>query len=267
MFNVTHFPHGTFSWADLTSTDPAAARAFYAALMGWETHDVPMGPGQTYTFFLVDGRRAAAVGPMQPGMREQGMPSLWNNYVTVNDVDALVEQVTAAGGTVVAGPFDVFDDGRMMTIQDPSGAHVSLWQPKNSIGAGVVNKVGAMCWNELTTPDPQAAQDFYGKLLGWTFDDGDDTGYVVVRNQGRMNGGMLRQTPDMGPMPPAWSVYFNVADIHQTVAKAKALGGAAHTDVLFAASAGHFAVLGDPTGATFSVMQANTVDAWVEAEG
>ncbi len=264
MYTVTQFPHGTFSWADLISTDQAAAREFYANLMGWQTDDAPMSHDQTYTFFTVAGHRVAAVGPMPQEMRDQGMPSVWANYVAVDDVDAMVDKVTEAGGTVVTAPFDILEDGRMMTLQDPTGATVSLWQAKNSIGAGMVNGPGAMVWNELNTRDPQVAQDFYGKVFGWTFEKDPNMDYTVIRNNGRYNGGMLAITEAMGDMPPAWVAYFNVADIDATVAKAKQLGGQVVTEIMSNPDAGRFAVIVDPTGGFFTAMQANTADSWLE---
>lgn len=263
MYTVTRFPHGTFSWADLISTDQAQARAFYVGLMGWETEDVPMGNDQMYTFFKQDGHRVGAVGPMQPEMRAQGIPSHWANYITVDDVDALPDQVTAAGGTVISPPFDVFEDGRMMVIADPTGATVSLWQAKNSIGAGMVNGPGAMCWNELATRDPEAAQAFFGKLLGWTFDKDPNMDYYYIRNNGRMNAGMLKMTDEWGEMPPSWMTYYTVKDIDAVVAKVPELGGKVGTEIVDS-QAGRFAVVMDPTGAAFTPIQATTADPWLE---
>lgn len=264
MFTVTKFPHGTFSWADLVSTDQATARDFYANLMDWGTSDVPMGDDHMYTFFTVDGHRVAAVGPMPQPMRDQGVPTFWANYVTVDDVDALVDKVAEAGGTVIVPPFNIFEDGRMMTVQDPSGAQVSLWQAKNSIGAGLVNTLGAMSWNELSTRNAQAAQDFYGQLLGWTFEKDPDMDYTVIRNNGRMNGGIFTMSEEMAGMPPSWTVYFSVKDIEATVEKAKQLGGSVVTEIISNPNAGRFAVIVDPTGGAFTAIQGNLLEPWLE---
>ncbi len=264
MYTVTQFPQGTFSWADLISTDQAAAREFYAKLMDWQTDDAPMSHDQTYTFFTVDGHRVAAVGPMPQEMRDQGMPSVWANYIAVDDVDAMVDKVTEAGGTVVTAPFDILEDGRMMTLQDPTGATVSLWQAKNSIGAGMVNGPGAMVWNELNTRDPQVAQDFYGKVFGWTFEKDPDMDYYYISNNGRYNGGIFLMTEDMAGMPPAWTVTFHVRDIDSTVDKAKQLGGTIVAEIMSAPDVGRFAVIADPTGGVFTVLAADKADPWLE---
>ena len=43
LLEVTHHPHGAFSWADLATTDPTAAKRFYTALFGWTFEDAPAG--------------------------------------------------------------------------------------------------------------------------------------------------------------------------------------------------------------------------------
>jgi hypothetical protein len=260
MFKVTKYPHGTFSWAECASTDADSGKQFYKDLMGWDYEDIPMGGGQVYTMFRQAGEAVAAISPMQPG--QEGMPSHWNNYVTVDDVDALADKIAQLGGTVVAPPFDVFEEGRMLVLQDPTGAFVSLWQPKNHIGSGLVNTPGAMTWNELLTRDSQSARDFYSQLLGWTFQKMEFADYHVILNQGRMNGGIMSMTEEMGAMPPVWSVYFSVADIEDSAAKIEKLGGTIHVPITEAPGTGHFVMFADPQGAVSYLIQTNEPQPW-----
>ena len=46
---TSHAP-GTFSWADLSTTDTDGAKAFYTGLFGWDTEDNPMPEGGVYCF-------------------------------------------------------------------------------------------------------------------------------------------------------------------------------------------------------------------------
>lgn len=264
MYKVTKYPHGAFSWADNNSTDPEAAKPFYQALLGWDKDEVPMGPdmpGATYTMFKQDGAYTAGLAQMMPQIQEMGVPSHWNNYVTVDDVDALAEVVTAHGGAILYGPGDVFDSGRMVQIQDPTGAALGLWQPINHIGAGIVNTVGAMCWNELLTKDTAAAKAFYSALLGWEFFD-DDSGYIHVINNGRRNGAMMQLDESFAAIPSVWQPYFTVADIDASVTQATASGGTIIIPKTEAPGAGHFAYLADPAGAHFYMIQLNQMDTW-----
>ena len=262
MYKVTKFPHGTFSWADVGTYDTEKGKAFYMALFGWDKEEVPMGDGMTYTMFSLDGETVAALSPMMPGAAEQGIPPAWTNYITVDDLDAMVDRIKANGGSIAHGPMDVFDSGRMLILQDPTGAFVALWQPKGHIGASVVNKPGAMLWNELATRDLENAKDFYNKVFGWEYETNDD-GYVSIKNNGRYNGGMMAMDDSYGEMPPVWTVYFNVEDLDASVNKVEELGG----QVMVRAEApgvGPFAIINDSTGAALAIIEAKNAQTWEE---
>ena len=263
MYKVTKYPHGTFSWADNTSTNAEAAKSFYMNLFGWGNIDEPIGGDMFYTMFQNQGEHAAGFAAMMPDMQAQGIPSHWTNYVAVDDVDALVEVITDNGGTIIFGPMDVFDSGRMLQFIDPTGAQLGLWQAKNHIGAGIVNTVGAMCWNELLTKDAEAAQAFYGALFGWEFFT-DENGYIMIQNRGRNNGAMMQMDESFGEMPSMWQPYFTVADIDASIAKAGELGATIIIPKTEAPGAGHFAYMSDPAGAHFYIIQLNQAEPWEE---
>ncbi len=117
---------GTFCWADLGTTDAAAAKRFYTGLFGWNADDRPMGEGNYYTMFDVGGNSVAALYQQDPQQQAQGMPPNWLSYVSVDSVDQMAERTRSLGGTVMTEPFDVFEVGRMSLIQDPTGAVVAL---------------------------------------------------------------------------------------------------------------------------------------------
>lgn len=256
MYTVTKYPHGTFCWTDCGSTDPEKAKKFYMELMGWEAEDIPIGDGMVYTMFKINGENVAALSGLSP---EQGNHSAWTNYIAVDDIDAMVDKVKAHGGTIVMEPMDVFDNGRMMMVQDPTGAHVAFWQGKSHIGASLVNDKGAMAWNELHTKDVEKAKAFYGGVFGWTFDT-DDMGYTTFKNKGRFAGGIVDVSGE--DMPAMWMPYFNVVDIEKTVQKAQGLGGMVHVPISDAGEVGRFAIVSDPTRAPLTYMQMNDVEAW-----
>ena len=242
---------------------PRAAKQFYKAVLGWDAVDLPAGEHGVYTMFKLDGADVAGMGEMRPDMQAQGIPSHWMSYITVDDVDAMPEQVKKLGGEVVVPPMDVMDSGRMMILKDPAGAQVTLWQPGNNIGAGVVNRAGAMIWNELQTTDAQTVIPFYEKLLGWNFKKDDDTEYYYFINNGRMNGGLMPMDAETyGDMPSHWMVYFNVDDIQTALNTVKASGGNALMDINDAPGVGKFFVATDPAGATLTLMEAPNPEPW-----
>ena len=61
----THNP-GTFTWPELVTTDQKAGVTFYRALFGWDVHENPMGPTETYSLFRMRGVDVALGGPCPP---------------------------------------------------------------------------------------------------------------------------------------------------------------------------------------------------------
>ncbi len=249
----TRYEPGTFCWTDLTTTDQAAAKAFYSGLFGWEADDRPVGEeGAVYSMMKVDGRDVAAISPQPPQQRDAGAPPVWNSYISVESADDAVARATALGGTAHAPAFDVMDVGRMAVIQDPQGAYVMVWQPRSHIGAQLVNAPGALVWNELASPDLDASSVFYGGLFGWTLEpfENSPTPYLGIKNGGASNGGM--RPLDSPGMPPHWLVYFGIEDIDAGLAKATELGGEAITGPVDIQMA-KIAVVRDPQGAVFAL--------------
>lgn len=264
MQEVKQYPSGTFSWVDLATTDPTAAKAFYTKLFDWEAHDDRSGaePDNAYTMLLLQGKDVAGMYGMPAEMRAQNVPPHWMSYISVDDANAAVERAQSLGATIIMAPNDEIDFGRLAMIQDPTGAIFGLWQPGKHIGAQLVNTPGALCWNELATRDTAAANTFYNGLFGWeTRTDPMPNGvYTSFTNKGRMNAGMLQMNEEWGDMPTAWGVYFAVADCDATVQRAQELGGKLMVEPMDIPDTGRMAVLQDPQGAVFSVIQMTVHD-------
>jgi uncharacterized protein len=254
MAKRSSYPHGTFSWIDLATTDAQAAKAFYARLFGWEYVDMPAGEGMIYSMAQIGGDPVAALA--QQDLDEA--PPHWNSYVTVDDVDGLAPRVAELGGTLVAEPFDVLDAGRMAVLSDPTGAFLCLWQAKDNIGAQLVNTHGALTWNDLSTNDADAARSFYSELLGWTYQQmSEEPPYWVIRNGDRSNGGMRVLTEEEAHFPPHWLPYFAVDSTDAAASAAIEAGGSVMV-APFDVPSGRVAVLGDPQGAAFAVSEAES---------
>src|SRR5688500_17563499 len=147
----TSHPHGTFSWVDLATTDTEGAKVFYGELFGWEGDDMPAGEGMTYTMFRLGERYVSAVSDQREEEGAAGVPPHWSPYATVAAVAAVAARAPELGGTLLAPPFDVLDAGRMAVLAAPAGAVLSLWEPRNHIGAGLVNDPGSLTMNSLAT--------------------------------------------------------------------------------------------------------------------
>lgn len=256
MSERTSYEPGTPCWIDLGTPDQDAAAEFYGALFGWsveEGEDAEATGG-----YRVATLRDKAVGGVMKLM-EEGQPPAWSTYICVSDADATAAKAKEAGGSVMFEPMDVLDYGRMAFIVDPTGAVLGLWQPGKNIGAGLVSETGAMNWNELNTRDVPAAKAFYADVFGWTYEDSEfeGTGTYTAINLGEQTVGGILDITDRAPaeVPAHWLVYFAVEDADATVETAKRNGAEIPAGPFDIAEVGRIAVVKDPWGAWFAVIQ------------
>ena len=250
----TGYEPGTFSWADLGTTDMNGAKAFYTRLFGWDFEDMPAGDSMIYSMASKNGKTVAACYEQSAEMRSQGVPPVWVSYVTVADVAESVRRAGELGGTIIQEPLDVFDSGRMALVADPQGAALAFWEPEKHIGAKLVNEPGAICWNDLRTNDPRAAAEFYGQLFGWRIEEVEGSGgvYSTIYLGERTNGGIMALTEQMDGVLPHWGVYFAVEDCEKAVARVEQLGGRVIVPTM-SVEAGRFVIVADPQGASVSL--------------
>lgn len=253
----THYEPGTFCWVGMATSDPAAAEQFYTSLFGWEAQEFSAGAAGTYTMLCRTAHDVAILYRQQPEARAAGAPPHWTSYISVEDADATAARAGELGGAAVfREPFDVLDAGRVAAISDPTGAIVSLWQPRSRVGATLVNDVGALCWNELATTDVERAKAFFGELLDWQYET-DESGYASIKHGGRLNGGIRGQTEQERGVPPNWLPYFTVENADDAARRAERLGGRTVAPAT-AIHRGRIAVIVDPQGAAFTVFEGET---------
>jgi predicted enzyme related to lactoylglutathione lyase len=267
------YPPGVPCWVDTSQPDPEAAVAFYSDLFGWEVENVmPPEAGGGYHMARLHGGYVAAI----TGQAEGAPPAAtWNTYVWVDSADEAAVKVLAAGGRVLAEPFDVGEAGRMAVFSDPEGAVFSVWQAGAHRGAQVVNEPGSVNFNGLHTRDPESAALFYGAVFGWKPVDlggsmqawrlpgyGDflaqlDPGIYERMEEGGAPEGFADVVATLNPIaeedsqtPAHWSVTFAVEDADATAARAFELGGTVVVPP-FDAPWVRMTVITDPQGATF----------------
>lgn len=118
--------NGHAAWNELSTGDTASALTFYGKLFGWENREtMEMGPMGGYHFLDAGETRLGAL----MGSQQADQPPGWLFYFAVDDVDAVVERVTAGGGAVAQGPMDVPGGGRIIVATDPHGATFGLVSP------------------------------------------------------------------------------------------------------------------------------------------
>lgn len=247
---------GEPGWIDLASSDVDAAHSFYSELFGWTVDVVPDPDAGGYGMFKLDGKEVAGVGPRQ----SEQQPPAWTIYVLVADAADVASKVKSAGGTVIAEPFDVMGAGTMSIVADPSGALMGLWQPGTHHGFEVKGVPGSFTWAELNARDLPSDKLFYWSTFGWDPTESRVPGMTYTEfklGDDSIAGGM-----PMGPDAPAgapstWMAYFAVTDTDATVAKLTELGGGVHHPPDDIPGVGRFAIVHDPQGAVFGLLQGN----------
>lgn len=247
-----HIP-GTVAWFDLMTPNLERARAFYGGLFGWKFE---VGPAEThfYTMCRIGDRNAAGMG-QQP--ENAPYPSAWNCYFGSESADADAARVKENGGQVVMGPMDVMGEGRLAFCMDPTGAAFGLWQSMRHTGAGVINQHGAMTWSEVCTRDAVKARDFYSSVFHLEGRKMDAPGmeYYTLHKGDKTIGGVLQMDEKFpAEIPPHWMAYFAVDKIDDAVKKVNELGGKVMHGP-FDSPYGIIAVVADPFGAVFSIIQ------------
>jgi predicted enzyme related to lactoylglutathione lyase len=248
------YPAGVPCWVEMLAPDSRATGAFYGDLMGWTLDGPgPMPDGGEYFVAQVDGRDVAGIGTLPVDA-----PTQWTTYVSVDDPADTVSRVRAAGGTVIAGPVAVPPAGELALIADPQGAVLGLWKAGSRRGAQLINQAGAWAMSALHTPDPAGAEEFYGRVFGWTRETMD--GFGLCRLPGYVGGEPQQPVPrDVVAVmlaadgTPHWSVDFWVSDTDATAARATELGGRVHGP--FDVPGFRQAVVADPEGAAFTISQ------------
>lgn len=250
---------GAPCWFELATTDQKGANSFYSQLFGWSVFDAPISDGMVYTMYQLRGRDVAAGYTMMPDMISAGVPTHWAVYFATLNADQTAQKVTELGGSLIQPPFDVMEHGRMAVCKDPEGSAFCLWQPKAHAGATAVGELNTVCWSELATRDINKARQFYVGLFGWETKTSNaaSTEYTEFIAGGMPRGGLLQMNEMWQGIPSHWGIYFRVDDTDATVARVKELGGSVKHGPFDAPGVGRIAVVADPQGTIFSVIQLN----------
>jgi uncharacterized protein len=253
MSERSSYEPGTPSWVDLSTTDLHDALTFYGALMGWEFQDMGEESGHYHQAY-VRGKRVAGIGPTPPGAPPI---AAWTTYLSGTDVDAHAAAITGAGGQVIAGPIEIFEEGRMLVGVDPTGAPFGIWEPRRHYGAELVNEDATMAWNELLTRDIDAATAFYGALFPLQFDDLPETAdgsYKLLKVGERVVAGIWAMTNASADVAPHWLTYFHLDDVDAGFDRVRELGGEVLREPM-TTPYGRHAPVRDPQGAVFSLIR------------
>ena len=248
--------HGEWIWFELLSTDPDAAQAFYGDVVGW-TAKSSGAPDMDYRLLSAPDGEVAGLMQQPEGTGEK---SVWLGYVGVDDVDASVAAIEAAGGTTHMPATTMPGVGRMAMLTDPQGTAFYVMRGESDETSQAFKQpgegsLGHTVWCELSAPDPDAALAFYRTAFGWGQEGAmpmGELGDYRFLQAGEIGFGAL-----MGVVPggaPGWQFYFHVPDIDAAAERVSAGGGTIVQEPIEIPGGDYSLVARDPQGAGFGLV-------------
>jgi predicted enzyme related to lactoylglutathione lyase len=250
-----HTP-GRWVWADLVTSDVAAAADFYGKVFGW-TFETYGGDDDrdTYTLALADGLPIGGMVFDQRALKGKVPSARWIGLISVADVRAAADAVTRGGGKVVVVPTVLGERGETAVFQDPEGTLFGAVRSKNGDPADYVGDLNEWLWIDLWTADVNQAAKFYGTVVGYDVVPLEKEGLrngVHLVSEGFVRAGIMEKHDERATA--AWLPYLRVADAKAAIDKARAAGGKIIREPV---SLGRVivAIIADPTGAPVGVAQ------------
>ena len=253
--------HGEWIWFELWSSDPDAAQAFYGDLLGWSAADSG-SPDMDYRLLSTTNGEIAGLMSLPEEARADG--PAWLGYVGVDNVDDSAKAIEDAGGAIHMPPTTLAGIGRMSMVADPQGITFYVMRGESAESSTAFRQcrqfadtqsLGHAVWCELSSPDPDAAIDFYGRVFGWRKEGGMPMG--ELGEYGFWQAGDVGFGAVMGLVAEGrkgWLFYFHVADIDQAARKIRDAGGTILQEPMEVPGGAYSLAALDPQGAAFGLV-------------
>ena len=243
---------GKFVWFDLATEDPAAARAFYGAVFGWNFREAAGAHG---SYVLIENA-AGKVGGIFRHARPQGakVGARWLSVISVSDPARVVALVRERGGQVLLPPRAIGGRGTHAVLRDPEGAAFGILASEGGDPPDTPVAEGEVFWLDLFARDTAKAAAFYSGIAGFEVDVGPVGGRerTLLSTGGIARAGITRLPA--GVDRPGWLPYILVDDVPATIARARRAGGRVLLEPRAQVLGGDLAIIADPLGGAVGVV-------------
>ncbi|HWZ62729.1 MAG TPA: VOC family protein [Steroidobacteraceae bacterium] len=255
---------GKVVWIDLVTPDLEGAKRFYGGLFSWTFRDVP--GERNYAVALLNGEPVAGLfqKALPPGQSQQ---PAWLTFLAVRDVDAAQQAAVQDGGKVLSKAHYYAHRGRQAVLADPDGAVFAVLAAEGGDPPDYLAAPGEWIWSSLLVADPKQETAFYKSLFGYDVYDlaseggsERDAQHYILSSDDYARAGLNALPADSMRRHPHWLNFVRVADAADTARKAVALGGRVLVEPRVDRHGGHLAVVADPSGAPFGVMEWSDTD-------
>ncbi len=252
---------GKVIWVELVTPDLAGAKAFYSELFGWTFQDIH-GKKAEYAAAFLDGRPVGGIFQRSLPQGEHRQPA-WLTFIAVADVDAAKQTALAHGAKVVFDARSFPQRGRQAVLADPQGAVFAVLASSSGDPADVLAAPGEWIWSSLQTQDPDTDAAFYQTLFGYDVFEvpsEDSQEHVILSSDDYARASVNPFPGDSSHRHPHWLNFVRVADATAAAAKVVALGGRVLVEPHIDRHGDNLAVVADPSGAFFGLMEWSDTD-------
>jgi predicted enzyme related to lactoylglutathione lyase len=247
---------GKMIWADLVTPDLAGAKRFYAELFGWTFRDFHSADTD-YAVALLDGRPVAGLFQRKIPPGEQRQPA-WLTFLAVRDVDAAKRTALEHGAKVVFEPKSYAGRGRQAVFADSEGAAFAVLASNSDDPPDFLAAPGDWIWSALLVHDPDTEAAFYQALFGYdVFELPSDDGlqHLILSSDEYARASINSLPTGSLRRHPHWLNFVRVVNTVDAAAKAVSLGGRVLVEPHIGRHGGKVALVADPTGAPFGLME------------
>jgi predicted enzyme related to lactoylglutathione lyase len=247
---------GKVIFVELVTPDLVGAKRFYGGLFGWTFRDAAIGETE-YAEASLNGHPVAGIARRDFPATERRQPA-WLNFMATSDVDAVSKTALQGGAKLLSAPHTVPGRGREAVFADPQGAVFAALSSSSGDPPDLLAAPGEWIWSSLITSDPETDAAFYQTLFDYeVFDLPADAGaqHLMLASESfaRASASTL---PEDRPMARAhWLSYVRVVDMDASVARLAALGGRVLVEPRVDRHGGRVAVVADPSGAAFGLLE------------
>jgi predicted enzyme related to lactoylglutathione lyase len=251
---------GKVIWAELITPDLQGAERFYSGLFGWTFYDVPGVSTAIDTKYAV----ARLAGRPIAGLLQRAVPAeghaqpAWLTFLATGDADAVAHNAVAHGARILAEPRSYGRRGRQAILSDPEGAVFGILSSATGDAPDLLAEQGEWIWSSLLVRDVDAEAAFYQNLLGYevydlSSDDGRD--HAILSTDDLARASVNSMPADSIRRHPHWINFVRVLNVSDAAARALTLGGRVLVEPHSDRHGGRVAIIADPQGAPFGVME------------
>lgn len=259
-----HHP-GKMLWADLITPDLGAAEKFYGALFGWTFQRIRVGD-VNYSVVMQGGRPIGGIVEKTIPSGQHRQPA-WLTFLATNDIDAGKRLAVSHGAKVLSDLKSYPMRGRQCVLADPEGAVFALLASSSGDTPDYLPPIGDWIWSSLHARDAGAEAAFYQDLLGYdVFDLPSEDGleHLILSTDDFARASANDLARGTARRRSHWLNFVRVDNAAETVDKVRAMGGRVLVQPRVDRHGGMLAVVADPAGAPFGVMEWSDGDTTAE---